>query len=98
MSMYKLIEYSDDSSDKSESLWQFNRDYIPADNNADLSIYNSKSFKYKPALAGKPANTVNNTNSSVKDTKIVVPLKYLSNFWRSLEMQLINCKIYLELN
>ena len=98
MSMYKLIEYSDNCSDKSQSLWQFNRDYIPADNNADLSIYNSKSFKYKPALAGKPANTVNNTNSSVKDTKIVVPLKYLSNFWRSLEISLINCKVYFELN
>ena len=37
-------------------------------------------------------------NSFVTNTKIVVPLKYLSNFWRSLEKPLINCKIYLELN
>ena len=37
-------------------------------------------------------------NSFVKDTKIVVSLKYLSNFWRSLEMSLINCKIHLDLN
>ena len=37
-------------------------------------------------------------NSFVKDTKIVVSLKNLSNFWRSLEMSLINCKVYLELN
>ena len=37
-------------------------------------------------------------NSFVKSTKIIVPLKYLSNFWRSLEMSLINCKIHLELN
>ena len=42
--------------------------------------------------------TVNNTSSCVKNTKIVVPLKYLSNFWRSAEMPLINCKIDLELN
>ena len=35
---------------------------------------------------------------SVKDAKTVVPLKYLSNFWISLEMPLINCKVYLELN
>ena len=44
------------------------------------------------------ADAVNNTNTSVKNTKIVVPLKYLSNFWRSLEMPLINRKIHLELN
>ena len=43
-------------------------------------------------------NVVNNTNSSVKSTKIVVPLNYLSNFWRSLKMSLINCKTHLELN
>ena len=63
-----------------------------------MTIDNSQSFKYKAALLGKTANAVNNTNSSVKEAKIVVPLKYLSNFWRSLEMPLINCKVYLELN
>ena len=89
MSMYNLIEYSDNYSDTSGSLWQFKRDEVPA-NNADLTINNSQSFKYKAALLGKTADAVNNTNSSVKDAKIVVPLKYLSNFWRSLEMPLIN--------
>ena len=39
---------------------------------------------------GKTANAVGGTNSSVKNAKIVVTLKYLSNFWRSLEMPLIN--------
>ena len=81
MPMYNLIEYSDNYSDTSGSLWQFKRDEVPA-NNADLTIDNSQSFKYKAALLGKTADAVNNTNSSVKDTKIVVPLKYLSNFWR----------------
>ena len=94
MPMYNLIEYSDNYSDTSGSLWQFKRDEVPA-NNADLTINNSQSFKYKAALLGKTADTVNNTNSSVKDAKIVVPLKYLSNFWRSLEMPLINCKVCL---
>ena len=42
-------------------------------------------------------HAVNNTNSFLKNTKIVVPLKYLRNFWRSLEMPLINCDIHLEL-
>ena len=63
-----------------------------------MTIDNSQSFKYKAALLGKTADAVNNTNSSVKEAKIVVPLKYLSNFWRSLEMPLINCKVHLELN
>ena len=63
-----------------------------------MTIDKSQSFKYKAALLEKTANAVNNTNSSVKDAKIVLPLKYLSNFWRSLEMPLINCKVYLELN
>ena len=93
--MYKLIEYSDNYSDASGSLWKFKRDEVPA-NNADLSINNSHSFKYKEALVGKTAN--HNYGSFVKDTKIVVRLKLLSNFWRSLEMQLINCRVYLELN
>ena len=95
--MCNLIEYSDNYSDTSVSLWQFKRDEVHVIN-ADLTIDNSQSFKYNAALFGKTANAVNNTNSSVKDAKIFVPLKYLSNFWRSLEMLLINCKVYLELN
>ena len=97
MPMYDFIEYSDNYSDTSGGLWQFKRDEVPA-GNANLSINNCQSFKYKAALLGKTADAVNNTNSSVKEAKIVVPLKYLSNFWRSLEMPLINCKVYLELN
>ena len=95
--MYSLIEYNDNYSDTSGSLWQFKRDEVPVDN-VDLTINNSQSFKYKAALLGKTADAVGNTNSSVKDAKIVVPLKYLSNFWRSLEMPLINCNVYFELN
>ena len=56
------------------------------------------SIIYEAAPLGKTANAICGTNSSVKDAKIVVPLKYLSNFWRSLEMPLINCKVYLELD
>ena len=55
-----------------------------------MSVDNSQSFKYEAALVGRTVDAVNNTNSSVKDTKSVVPWKYLSNFWRSLEMALIN--------
>ena len=97
MPMYNLIEYSDNYSDTSGSLWQFKRDEFPADN-ADLTIDISDSFKYKATILRKMADTVNNANSSVKDAKIVVPLKYLSNFWRSSEIPLINCEVFLELN
>ena len=72
MPMYNLIEYSDNYSDTSGSLWQFKRDEVPV-NNADLTIDGSKSFKYKAALLGKTTNAVNNTNSSVKNAKIIVP-------------------------
>ena len=97
MPMYNLTEYSNNYSDTLGRLWQFKRDEVP-DNNADLIFDNSQPFKYKVALAGKTKDTVGGTNSSVKDAKIVVPLKYLSKFWRSLEMPLIKCKVYLELN
>ena len=63
-----------------------------------MTIDNSQSLKCKAALVVKTADAVNNTNSSVKNTEINVPLKYLSNFWRSIELSLINCKVYLELN
>ena len=89
MPMYNLIENNDNYSDKSRSLWQFKRVEVP-DNNVDLTNDNSQSFKYKAALVGETKDAVGG-NSFVKDTKIVVPLKYLSNFWRSLEMPLINC-------
>ena len=53
---------------------------------------NASSFKYKASITG---NT--ETNGTKNGVKIVVPLKYLSNFWRSLEMPLINCKVELSL-
>ena len=65
MPMYNLIEYRDNYSDKSGSLWQFQRDEVP-NINADLTIDNSQSFKFKAALVGKTAYAVNITNSSVK--------------------------------
>ena len=82
MPMYNLIEYSDNYSDTSGSLWQFKREEV-ANNNADLTADNSKSFKYKAALVVKTADAVNNTNSSVKNTKALVLLKYLLEIIRN---------------
>ena len=98
MSMYNLIEFSENYSDTSGSLWQFRRDESPVtnDRNPDnISVDNSTSFKYKSSFF-KPLEAAD--NGGFKNVKTAVPLQYLSNFWRSLEMPLINCKIHLELN
>ena len=95
MPMYNLIEYSDNYQDSSATLYQYKRDEPPEDNAiVDLTVNNSSSFKYKVSLLGNPVLDGNITKRSVK---VVVPLKYLSNFFRSLEMPLINCKIKLNL-
>ena len=90
MLMYNLIEYSDNYSDTSESLWNFKRDEIEGD--VHLTINNACSFKYKANLTGNTEN-----NGTKNEVKIAISLKYLSNFWRSLEMPSINCKIELSL-
>ena len=63
-----------------------------------MTVDHSQSFKYKATFVGKREDAVNNTNSSVKNTKIVVLWKYLRNVWRLLAIALINSKIRLELN
>ena len=82
MPMYNLIENRDNYAKTSGSLWQYFRNE-PNDNLAD-----SESFKSKIKITGK---TLNNDNQ--KNVEIMVPLKYLSNFWRTLEMTLINCEV-----
>ena len=92
MLMYNLIEYSDNYSDTSGSLWDSKRDEI-VDNANVTNDNNAPSFKYKASIIVDTEN-----NGTKKGVQIAVPLKYLSNFWRSLEMPLINCKVELSLN
>ena len=84
MPMYNLIEYSNNYAKTSGPLWQYYRDE-PNNNLAD-----SESFKFKVEITGKTPNDDNE-----KDVEIMVPLKYLSNFWRTLELPLINCEVNL---
>ena len=63
----------------------------------NVALDNSTSFKCKASLLGK-ATDADGNDRSLKNTKILASLKYLSNFFRSLEIPLINCKIHLELN
>ena len=86
MPMYNLREHRNNYAKTSGSLWQYYRDE-PSDNLAD-----SESFKSKIIITGKTPN-----NGNEKDIEIIVPLKYLCNFWRNLEMPLINCEVNLVL-
>ena len=85
MPMYNLIEYSNNYAKTSGSLWQYFR-YEPDDDD----IEDSESFKSKIKITGKTPN-----NDNEKDVEIMVSLKYLSHFWRTLEMLLINCEVNL---
>ena len=84
MPMYNLIEYSDNYSKTSGSLWKYYKDQ-PNDN-----LKNSESFISKVKITGNTPACGN-----TKDVKIMVPLKSSSNFWRTLEMPLINCEVSL---
>ena len=98
MPIYNLNEYSNNYSDTSGSLWQFKR-YEQNMNNknpVNVNTADSSSFKYKSSFI--ETSTAVGDNIVFKYVKIDVPLKYLSNFWRSLKLPLINCKINLELN
>ena len=84
MPMYNLIECSDNYSKTSGSFWQHYK------NNQNDNITESELFKSKIKITGKTPSACN-----TKDVQIIVPLKYLSNFWRTLEIQLINCEVNL---
>ena len=95
MPLYNLIEYSGNYQDSSATLYQYKPDEPPEDDAvADLTADNSSSLKYKNSLLGNPVVANNIVRINVK---VVVPLKYLSNFFRPLEMPLINCNIKLNL-
>ena len=97
MPMYNLIEYNDNYSKTSGNLWQYCKD-IPAVNNAgnivDFTATNTAdSFKFKTKITGQT-----NNDGRIDGVEIMVLLKYLSNFWRTLEMLLINCEVKLILD
>ena len=98
--MYNLLEYSKNYEKTSGSLFNYYRDEpseitIGAGNNArNISIRNSKSFDYKT----KTTESLDVGEDEKEDVTIAIPLKYLGNFWRSLDIPLINCEITLILS
>ena len=103
MPMYNLIQYSDNYSKTSGSLWQQCKEIPAVNNNGDVVDFNganaTDSFNFKTKITGQTAANNNNGNIAGRvDIDIMVPLKYLSNFWRTLEMPLINCELELILD
>ena len=94
MPTYNLLEYSKNYKKTIGRLWNYYRD----ESTNPLSS-NSESFKHKNNITGNTYNIVHfeggyDVNSVGKnETEVVIPLKHSSNFWRSLNIPLINCKV-----
>ena len=107
MPMYNLLEYSKNYRRTIGSLYNYYRDELSDDaddNNFDnIKVINSNTFKYKNKITGNIYN-VNagaqgydvNKNGTQK-VELAIPLKYLGNFWRALNIPLISCEVSLEL-
>ena len=97
--MYNLLKYSKNYEKTAGSLFNYFRDEPSEDEIANgngainISIRNSKSFDYKTKIVGTLA-----ANILEKEVTIAIPLKYLGNFWRNLDIPLINCEITLALS
>ena len=93
MPMYNLIEYSDNYSKTSGSLWQYCKEMPAVDYDGDIAHFNganaTDSFNFKTKI------TSQTNNAGRINVEIIVPLRCLSNFWKTLEMPLINCEIEL---
>ena len=103
--MYNLLEYSKNYSKTSGSLWNYYRDELTDETNDDngpnKNVINSKSFKYKTSITGSTYNvaaTAGDYDANKEGTKTAVPLKHLSNFWKKLDVPLINCEVSLALS
>ena len=93
MPLNNLLEYSKNYGKTNVSLWNYYR-HEPnsgTEGNINYSIKNSNSFDYKTSAIGK----LEGNYVEKDDVEIAVPLKYLSNFWRTLDISLINCEVSL---
>ena len=99
MPMYNLTEYSSNYSGTTRSLLIYSKDEVTNFNANIANTDNLKSFEYKAILFRNidAQNDNNAANGILKNATIAVPLKYIGNFWRSLEMPLVNCKAELKL-
>ena len=107
MPMYNLLEYSKNYRKTIGSLYNYYRDELSDDNNnnnfLNNNVVNSNDFRYKNKITGNTYNVAagaagHDANKvGTQEIKLAIPLKYLGNFWRELNMPLINCEVSLEL-
>ena len=107
MPMYNLLEYSKNYRKTIDSLYNYYRDELSDDNNPNnfpnTNVVNSSSFKCKKKVTGNtydlaPGDAGHDANRVGKqDVELAIPLKYLGNFWRALNIPLISCEVSLEL-
>ena len=100
--LYNLLEYSKNYRKTIGSLYNCYRDELSDDNNPDnflnRNVVNSETFKYKNKIIGNTYNaTAGDDILGTKKIEIAIPLKYLGNFWRALNIPLISCEVFLEL-
>ena len=92
MPMYNLIEYSDNYSKTSGSLWQYCKEIPAVNDDGDIVDFNganaTDSFNFKAKITGQTDD-----DGEINNVEIMVPLKYLNNFWRTTEMPLINFEV-----
>ena len=74
------------TTEKQQVVWNYYRD---EPSNPLSSSF--ESFKYKTKIVGKTPED----NDSLTNAKVFIPLKHLSNFWRALNILLINCEVEL---
>ena len=107
MSIYNLSEYSKNYRKTIGSLCNYYRDELSDDaddNNFDnIKVVNSNTFKYENKIIGNTYNVNAGTQgydvnkNGTKEVELAIPLKYLGNFWRALDIPLISCEVFLEL-
>ena len=107
MPLYNLLGDSKNYSKTFGSLWNYYRDELSHETNdnsgINKDIVNSESIKYKTNITGSTYNFAatatgyNANKEGTKECEIVVSLKYLGNFWETLDMPLINCEVSLAL-
>ena len=107
MSMHNLLEYSKNYRKIIGSLYNYYRDGLSDDaddNNFDnIKVVNSEAFKCKNKITGNTYNLdaaaqgYDVNKNGTQEVELAIPLKYLGNFWRALNIPLISCEVSLEL-
>ena len=103
MSMYNLLEYSKNYRKTIGSLYNYYRGELSDDADDNIKVVNSNTFKYNNKIIGNTYNVnagaqgYDVNKNGTQEVELAIPLKYLGNFWRALNIPLISCEVFLEL-